>query len=376
MQHIFYVDFDNLLREYAEPVTREDKLIKHKLDSIVTLYDNCSVEEREFADEITLEFSRIIALLKNQHRQELMELSQKYQEFGNRSETLSASYVPLHRQAGDDVYEYDYEVLNDFYDHFKREGDDQLSYWQIEGYEFESEEDRRAKVNLTMLDYCNRIKTFAKKYLYEIYPEESIPRIIHAEDASDYETFEPIVFIYNNLELILAKMKTTNEKGETVKQRLNIRSALRKLNEFKQFADKNIESMPNNYAQTANPFEYVGIFESNEDIEKAFRYYLKYHYKKREFTETQIDKIFNMLKFLWRRFYSDYENGKLPKELSDSINKDDVIEDELVNVCTYIDELNVFLAMMRAQAPLDKAWKDLQVVLDALADFVNYANSY
>ena len=234
MEHIFYVDFDNLLREYAEPVTREDKLIKHKLDSIVALYDNCSVEEKQFADEITLEFSRIIALLKNQHRQELMELSQQYQEFGNRSENLSTSYIPLHRQAGEDVYEYDYEVLNDFYDHFKREGDDQLSYWQIEGYEFESEEDRRAKVNLTMLDYCNRIKTFAKKYLYEIYPEDSIPRIIHGEDADGYETYEPIVFTYNNLELILAKMKTTNENGETVKQRLNIRSALRKLNEFKQ----------------------------------------------------------------------------------------------------------------------------------------------
>ena len=48
----FYVDFDNLLREYAEPVTREDKLIKHKLDSIVALYDNCGVEEKQFADEI------------------------------------------------------------------------------------------------------------------------------------------------------------------------------------------------------------------------------------------------------------------------------------------------------------------------------------
>ena len=234
MDHIFYVDFDNLLREYAEPVTREDKLIKHKLDSIVALYDNCSVEEREFADEITLEFSRIIALLKNQHRQELMELSQQYQEQGNRTGNLSTAYIPLHRQAVDDAYEYDYEVLNDFYDRFKRPGDDQLSYWQIEGYEFESEEHRRALVNLTMLDYCNRIKTFARKYLHEIYPENSITRIIHGEYADDYETYEPIVFTYNNLELILAKMKTTNENGETVKQRLNIRSALRKLNEFKQ----------------------------------------------------------------------------------------------------------------------------------------------
>lgn len=230
MDHIFYVDFSNLLREYAEPVTREDKLIKHKLDSIVALYDSCSVEERKFADEITFEFSRIIALLKNQHRQELMELSEKHQELGN----IQKNTPTLHRQAQNDSYEYDYQVLADFYDYFKRHGDDQLSYWQIDGYEFESEEHRRALVNLTMIDYCNRIKTFAKKYLHEIYPEEIIPHILHGEDADDYETYEPIVFTYNNLELILAKMKTTNEKGETVKQRLNIRSALRKLNEFKQ----------------------------------------------------------------------------------------------------------------------------------------------
>ena len=234
MEHIFYVDFDNLLSEYAEPVTREDKLIKHKLDAIVALYDSCGVEEREFADEITLEFSRIIALLKNQHRQEVLELTEKYQELGNGEANVSTAYIPLHRQAVSDTYEYDYDVLSAFYDHFKRPGDDQLSYYQIEGYEFESEEHRRALVNLTMWDYCNRIKTFAKKYLYEIYPKDSIPRIIHGEEADDYETYEPIVFTYNNLELILAKMKTTNENGETVKQRLNIRSALRKLNEFKQ----------------------------------------------------------------------------------------------------------------------------------------------
>jgi hypothetical protein len=177
------------------------------------------------------------------------------------------------------------------------------------------------------------------------------------------------------LELILAKMKTTNENGETVKQRLNIRSALRKLNEFKQLADKDIKSNPNNYIQSANSFECDGIFESNESIEEVFRYYLQYHYTKRQFTNTQISKIFNNLKFLWRRFYSDYENGKLPKELNDAIDKDDVLEDELVNVYTHIAELNAFLAMMRAQAPLDKAWKDLQVVLDIFADFVNYANS-
>ena len=238
MDHIFYIDFDNLLNEYRNPSTREEKLIKHKLDSIVALYESCSVEEREFAYEITLEFSRIIALLKNQHRQELMEIMQKYQELEDRQEHPSTAYISLHRQDQVGTYEYDRDVLSDFYDYYKRPGDNQLSYWQIDGYEFENEDHRRAIVNLTMWDYCNRIKTFAKKYLYEIYPEKSIPNVIHGDDADDYETYEPIVFVYNNLELILAKMKTTNENGETVKQRLNIRSALRKLNEFKQISQE------------------------------------------------------------------------------------------------------------------------------------------
>jgi hypothetical protein len=80
MKHIFYEDFGILLSDYKEATTREDKLIKHRLDSIVALYDACELKEREFADEITLEFSRIIALLKNQHRKEILELTEKYEE--------------------------------------------------------------------------------------------------------------------------------------------------------------------------------------------------------------------------------------------------------------------------------------------------------
>ena len=217
MKHIFYEDFDNLLSDYRNPVTREDKLIKHKLDSIVALYDNCTVEEREFADEITLEFSRIIALLKKQHKQEIFDLTHKETPVNNVQES---------------PFEYDREVLEAFYDYFK--GNYELAYWEIENHKFESNEERRQKVNLTMWDYCNRIKTFSNKYLFEIYSAESIPHIIHGDNAEEFESFEPIVFVYNNLELIIAKIKTTDENGKVVKQRLNIRSALRKLNEFKQ----------------------------------------------------------------------------------------------------------------------------------------------
>lgn len=231
MQHIFYEEFDRLLSEYRNATSREEKLIKHKLDSIVALYENCSVEELEFADEITLEFSRIIALLKKQHKKEITELTDKYRDSADRQESASFNKK-------ESAYVRDSDVLADFYDYFKG-AEYPLYYWQIEDYVFESDEDRKKKVNLTMWDYCNRIKTFANKYLYEIYPEEAIPSVIHGEGADTYETYENVVFAYNHLEMILAKIKTTNEEGKTVKQRLNIRSALRKLNKFKQETQRN-----------------------------------------------------------------------------------------------------------------------------------------
>ncbi len=232
MSHIFYEEFDRLLNDYQNATTREAKLIKHRLDSIVSLYDNCGVKEREFADEIILEFSRIVALLKNQHKKEIVDITTKLEELQNQQENSQHSRVLYAGAKTESIYQYDREVLEAFYNHYLEDG--QLPYWKIDGYVFESNEERKKLVNLTMWDYCNRIKTFAKKYLYEIYPEESIPRVIHGEDAEDYETCEPVVFVYNNLEIILAKIKTTDENGKTVKQRLNIRSALRKLNEFKQ----------------------------------------------------------------------------------------------------------------------------------------------
>ena len=230
MNHIFYEDFDKLLCEYRTATTREDKLIKHRLDSIVSLYDNCGVEEREFADEITLEFSRIIALLKSQHKNEMFELTQKYEALQNQQE--QAAFTPLSVPDKTSTYEYDREVLEAFYHYYMVDG--QLPYYKIDGYAFADNEERKKLVNLTLWDYCNRIKTFAYKYLYEIFPEESIPNVIHEDEVDDFDSPEHVVFVYNNLEVILAKIKTTNEDGQTVKQRLNIRSALRKLNEFKQ----------------------------------------------------------------------------------------------------------------------------------------------
>ena len=117
-------------------------------------------------------------------------------------------------------------------------------------------------------------------------------------------------------------------------------------------------------------------FKTDKTTQEAFKFYLHYYYKKKQFTDIQIDKIFNMLNFLWRRFYSDYENGKLPKELGDVINEENIFEGELVNVYLHLDMLDAFLAMMRAEVPLDRTWKDLQVVLDIFAEFVNFVKNY
>ena len=231
MDRVFFSDFSALLEEYQEPRTREDKLIKHKLHSIVALCDSCDAEERQFVDEITLEFSRIIALLKNQHRQELRRLSQEYQDAKEEMKSANAPYPMAQDQ--DCAFENDYQLLSAFYEYFKRPGDDQLSYCEIERYEFKDEKDRKTKVNLTIFDYCNRIKTFCNKYLHEMHLE-GIPRAFYGEGFDGLKSSKRIVFVYNNLELILAKMKITDENGETSKQKLNIRSALRKLNEFKQ----------------------------------------------------------------------------------------------------------------------------------------------
>ena len=230
MQHIYYSDFAELLSEYNEPKTKEEKLIKTKLNAIVDIIENCIEGEGLFADEITLNFSHIIALIKNQYQKEIIELTQKCESLQAKAGRSQLAYVPQVQAVMESQFEYDREVLEAFYNHFAKEG--QLPYWQIDEYVFESDEQRKKLVNLTLWDYCNRIKTFANKYLFEIYPENIIPKIIHGENADEYESYEPVVFIYNNLEMILAKFKVGEGKG--VKQRLNIRSALRKLNEFKQ----------------------------------------------------------------------------------------------------------------------------------------------
>jgi hypothetical protein len=53
-------------------------------------------------------------------------------------------------------------------------------------------------------------------------------------DPQALTDIDPVVFTYENIERILATFKTRDDQGNIIKQNVNLRSALRKLNEFKQ----------------------------------------------------------------------------------------------------------------------------------------------
>ena len=77
------------------------------------------------------------------------------------------------------------------------------------------------KEPVTAKDYVARIKTFANRYLSELTNQDTLT------------VNDEVVFTYDNLEYILATFNTKDETGAPIKQKVNIRSALRMLNQFK-----------------------------------------------------------------------------------------------------------------------------------------------
>lgn len=173
-----------LLRQYQNAETTDELLIKTKLDTIVSLYNNCKGEEFRLANELTAEFCRLIGELKAQQKREL--------------DAVKGAYDNLSQTKDFVIYKNGEMLLNDFYRHFLPK-----------------------KSSLTLTDYVNRIKTFSKLYLGEIYPDVATKNLPDA-----------VLFTYDNLDYIIEHFKIT-ENEKPIKQRMNIRSALKKLNEFK-----------------------------------------------------------------------------------------------------------------------------------------------
>lgn len=208
-----------LRREYEKPTSHEDILIQMEIENIIHLQNTCKNEDRKLANAIIDKFCEIIRLMKEQHEIEMNYLA--YHVENEAPRTGFMTYDAPMRDPKAVPFERDEDLLVAFYNRFcneqkRRTEKDPVRYREISHITQLREEG----ANPTMRDYVARVNTFAKRYLSQVFP--LVP---------EYEC-DPILFIYANLELILARFDTSGSK-----QKVNIRSALRKLNEFKQEQD-------------------------------------------------------------------------------------------------------------------------------------------
>ena len=190
-------DFNNLQQKYANAKSPEDLDIKRSLDVIAKLFQMCDESENYYAEVITRHFCRIIRTIEKQ------------------KPVPQAAPTPA---AVPSRYQSDRELMRSFYNHYKKP--EQVDYTEIAAA---LKQGRKDLVNPTIKDYVARIYTFTTpKYLGKMFPSQAL------------EGIDPVLFTYENIERILATFKTRDSAGEIIKQNVNIRSALRKLNEFKQ----------------------------------------------------------------------------------------------------------------------------------------------
>lgn len=190
-------DFNSLQQKYAHPKTAEEMDIKRSLDVIAKLFNMCDESEYYYAEVITRHFCRIIHQI-GKHKS---------------SVTTQASSV-----SAPAMYQSAAALMRDFYNHYKKP--EHVDYQEINSA---LDQGRKDLVNLTIKDYVARIYTFSgPRYLGKMFDPQLLADI------------DPVLFTFEHIEHILATFKTRNDQGEIIKQNVNLRSALRKLNEFKQ----------------------------------------------------------------------------------------------------------------------------------------------
>lgn len=193
-------ELERLLNQYENASTKEERYIKRLLEDTEELLALCDAKEYYYAEKIVQNLCRVLELQEKQ-----------------RSQVPEQRLIGWQSHPRDSRFTSDWELAQAFYNYYKEQG--QVDYLEIRKALAEG---RKDLVNPTMKDYVARIYTFSgPRYLGEMFT---------ADEIGDRN---PVLFTYENIELILATFKTRDENGEIVKQRVNIRSALRKLNDFK-----------------------------------------------------------------------------------------------------------------------------------------------
>ena len=192
-------DFEALQQKYANAKSGDELDIKRSLDVIAKLFQMCDESEYYYAEVITRHFCRIIHTIGKQKAPNAAPMQP------------SCAARPLPYPSAEDL-------MRAFYNHFRLHG--QVDFREIGNALAQG---RKDLVNFTMKDYVARIYTFSgPKYLDQLFDPQTLGDI------------DPVLFVYENIELILATFKTRDAQGNIIKQNVNLRSALRKLNEFKQ----------------------------------------------------------------------------------------------------------------------------------------------
>ena len=189
------VELDKLLEEF-----KEDVYMKIKIENIISLCSSRNPDEARFANELSVEFCRLIDLIKERYENEITFMSYEYDTKLNELESNTSKFMACKKE--ERPFANTIALEEEFFGYFIEQGYSEL----------------------TIKDYFARVKTFSKKYLNEIYPEKEV--------SSNPD--ERILFVYDNIEYIIAKFDVKEEK-----QRFNIRSALRKLNDFKCMEESN-----------------------------------------------------------------------------------------------------------------------------------------
>ena len=195
-------EFEALYEKYEQATATEDRMIRTKLNEICLCYGECNADERPFTNEIINKFCQLIALMeKNAEKKRAEEAS--VTPSSNAVHFLSQTALQPHPQQ---IYTSSETLLKDFHRY--------LSHTHKES---------------TAKDYTARIKTFADGYL------STVPQVWQIySTAYEAAPVDAVLFTYGYLELIIAGFSVKDPDGTTNKQRNNLRSALRKFNEFKQ----------------------------------------------------------------------------------------------------------------------------------------------
>ena len=220
-------ELEALLSEYQNTASsKEEQIVMRKLQLIKAHLIDCDEREFAFTDEIVSELCRIIYNMKKQSENAAVEAEKKLEALSER--TTLTGFIGMTQSSGDRPrFETAEELLVAFYNAYrneqKRKSDaEKTDYPSIERLSDLTE----VKANYTIKDYVARINTFARRYMGEL------PRTMELWLAQPRK-IDPAVFTFYNIELVLAEFDTKNEDGSINKQKSNIQSALRKLNEFK-----------------------------------------------------------------------------------------------------------------------------------------------